>query len=64
MAQLVGTNSIDCYPQVMMTEVVSHPTTIKLDQMKRKKASQNLDSRQIMLLENAYFQVSVLLFWD
>ncbi|PLW05521.1 hypothetical protein PCASD_25639 [Puccinia coronata f. sp. avenae] len=27
-----------------------------LDQMKRKKASQNLDSRQIMLLENAYFQ--------
>ncbi|KAA1127407.1 hypothetical protein PGTUg99_036327 [Puccinia graminis f. sp. tritici] len=27
-----------------------------LDQMNRKKASQNLDSRQIMLLENAYFQ--------
>lgn len=27
-----------------------------LDQMQRKKLSQHLDSRQIMLLENAYFQ--------
>ncbi|KAG0150896.1 hypothetical protein CROQUDRAFT_37544 [Cronartium quercuum f. sp. fusiforme G11] len=27
-----------------------------LEQMKRKKASQNLDSRHLMMLENAYFQ--------
>ncbi|POW01561.1 hypothetical protein PSHT_12467 [Puccinia striiformis] len=41
--------------------VLNHAETTQkmaqlLDQMQRKKASQNLDSRQIMLLENAYFQ--------
>ncbi|KAI8443372.1 armadillo-type protein, partial [Phakopsora pachyrhizi] len=30
-----------------------------LEQMKKKKTSQNLDSRQVMMLENAYYQVKI-----
>ncbi|EGG03325.1 uncharacterized protein MELLADRAFT_90304 [Melampsora larici-populina 98AG31] len=45
-----------CGRWVLRNERTRDKMTQLLEQMKRKKASQNMDSRQVMMLENAYYQ--------
>jgi regulator of nonsense transcripts 2 len=50
-----------CGRFLLRSESTSEKMRAMLDTMKRKKATMNLDQRQITMLENAYYQVSATL---